>query len=351
MDGVAFGLSGAPMTLVVGTFEGNTGDFTLASGGSMAGGAVTISSCNFVVTASTFPLGSGPQGGDHITIDPCQVDAIDGRLMATRVIINTSSTSAPPTPASPNGVLMLPASPPTLVTDENTPGTVSVGITLIGDRPGALTFNITGLPAHGTARVDNTGLVTYQPDADFNGSDRLVVTAIATFTDGNAPPSVLGTVRVPITVQPVSDIPALPPHTARVGSPLAPVTSGTTFTVPVQLNAETTNVISYLFELTFDHTVVIVTNVSQGSSLFEAPITNPAAFASGAVRFAANNPTFAPASGLLTLANITFQVIGNPGSTSPLTLQFPANGEGVLVDSAFQAIGGITFADGSVTVN
>jgi hypothetical protein len=147
------------------------------------------------------------------------------------------------------------------------------------------------------------------------------------------------------TVTPVG----LPSHAVRIGSPLDPVTSGATFTVPVQLNAETTNVVSYLLELTFDPAVVLVTNVSQGSPLFEVPITNPAAFASGAVRFAANNPTFAPATGALTLANITFQVIGTAGQMSLLQLRLPANG--VLVNSAFQAIGGVGFIDGAVQVN
>src|SRR5262245_9646079 len=32
MDGAAFGLPGAPVTLTIGIFEGNTGDFTLVSG-------------------------------------------------------------------------------------------------------------------------------------------------------------------------------------------------------------------------------------------------------------------------------------------------------------------------------
>ena len=84
------------------------------------------------------------------------------------------------------------------------------------------------------------------------------------------------------------------------------------------------------------------------------PITNPVAFTTGAVKFAANNPTFAPANGVLTLATITFHVLGSPGTTSPLKLQFPPlanSGAGVLVDSNFQAIGGLTFVNGVVTVN
>jgi hypothetical protein len=124
----------------------------------------------------------------------------------------------------------------------------------------------------------------------------------------------------------------------------------------VVVNTGATNVLSYLFELAFDPKVVMVTSITQGSPLFEVPIMHigtPAA-ASGTVRFAANNPTFAPANGVLTLATLTFHVIGSPGMTSPLKLQFPilsTGGAGVLVDSNFQAIGGITFVNGAVTVN
>ena len=113
---------------------------------------------------------------------------------------------------------------------------------------------------------------------------------------------------------------------------------------------------SQLFELAFDPQVVMITNITQGSPLFEVPIMNIGTLAadSGTVRLAANNPTFAPANGVLTLATITFHAIGSPGMTSPLKLQFPllsTSGAGVLVDSTFQAIGGITFVNGAVTVN
>ena len=82
--------------------------------------------------------------------------------------------------------------------------------------------------------------------------------------------------------------------------------------------------------------------------------TGTLAAASGTIRFAANNPTFAPAHGVLTLATITFHVIGSPGMNSPLKLQFPllsTGSAGVLVDSNFQAVGGITLVNGAVTVN
>ena len=206
-----FGLGGAPVTLAAGSFQGNTGDFTLASGGFMANGQMMIGSCFFTVTASTFALGRGPQAGDRITFDPCQVDAIDGRLTATNASLNISATSGVPVSSvPPTGVLVLPSSAPTLVTDADTSGTVSIGAALAGSRPGGLTFAITQLPAHGTAVVNNTGLVTYRPATGFNGSDSLVVTVTATFTDGNSPPLVLGTVPLAITVRGTAVTPPAP---------------------------------------------------------------------------------------------------------------------------------------------
>ena len=125
----------------------------------------------------------------------------------------------------------------------------------------------------------------------------------------------------------------------------------------MQVNTGATNVVSYLFELTFNSDVVVIDSppapgIAQGSPLFEVPITNLGTPETdpGTVRFAANNPTFTPANGVLTLATITFRVVGSPGTSSPLTLGFPPNG--LLVDSNFQAID-VTFpaVNGPVTVN
>jgi hypothetical protein len=447
-DGAIFGLANIPTTLVTGTFAGNVGDFALTANGLVASGSVAIGSCTFVITTSTFPPEQGPQVGDQIGLDPCQIDAIDRRLIVTNAIFRLTATSSPPVPAPPGTTLNLPP-PSTLPIMEDIPGSLQIATSLSGARPGTIALGITIPPAHGTATLTSTGVLTYQPDPNFHENDRLVVTVVVSFTDNTAPPLLIGTVPVNITVQPVNDPPMvnnpgnptsqegatvalnivasdvdgdplsfsainLPPGlsingltpttavisgtivngaatcspynvtvtvsdgvattstsllwtvlplpvlanrgTACIGSPAGPVQSGTIFSVPVIVNTGATNVLSYLFELAFDPRVVMVTGITQGSPLFEVPIMNigtPAA-ASGTVRFAANNPTFAPANGVLTLATVTFQVIGSPGMNSPLKLQFPllsTGGAGVLVDSNFQAIGGITFVNGAVTVN
>lgn len=203
-DGAVFGagLGGTPVTLVTENFVGNTSVFALAAGRGIAGGQiqVTMGSCDFVLTVSTFPPGQGPQVGDRMTFGSCQVDAVDGRLITTNALITVSATSEPPGLASPPGTLVLPSSPLTLVTDEDTAGMVQIAAALAGSRSGGLTFVITESPAHGTAMVNNTGLVTYRPGAQFSGSDHLVVLVIATFTDGNTPPVTLGSVPIDITV-------------------------------------------------------------------------------------------------------------------------------------------------------
>ena len=352
-DGTIFGLANVPVTLATGTFVGNVGDFALTGNGSVASGNVVIGSCTFVAVTSTFPAGQGLHVGDRLVLDPCQIDAIDGRLIATNAVVSSTPTiSNPPVVIPSDTTLNLPI-PPALIIDENTSGALQIAASVSGTRPGTITLGLTIPPAHGTATLTNTGVVTYQPVANFNGSDRLVVTVVVLFTDNNFPALLLGTVLIPITVRPVI-APSVPLQTVSIVSPLGPLSSGTIFPVTVHVNTGATNVLSYLLALTFDPTVVVVTNITQGSALFEVPITNPAAFTTGMVKFAANNPTFAPANGVLTLATITFQVIGSPGTTSPLKLQFPPlsnGGAGVLVDGKFQAIGGITFVNGVVTVN
>ena len=447
-DGTLFGLGNIPATLAIGTFVGNVGDFALTANGLVAIGSLAIGSCTLLVATSTFPGGQGLQVGDQLILDPCQVDAIDRRLIATNAILRVTAASSPPLVIPPDTTLNLPT-PPTLVINEDTSGALQIVASVSSPRPGTITLGITTPPAHGIATLTNTGVVTYQPAANFNGSDRLVVTVVVSFTDNNSPALLLGTVSISIVVLPVNDAPVLTspgnqgsqegatvalnivasdiegdplsfsatnlppglslnvitpttavisgtiangaatgspynvtvsvsdgvattstsvlwtvlpvsvlvnPGTARIISPAGPVQSGTSFSVPVVVNTGATNVLSYLFELTFDPQVVMVTSITQGSPLFEVPIMNigTLAAASGTVRFAANNPTFAPANGMLTLATITFQVIGSSGTNSPLKLQFPllsTGGAGVLVDSTFQAIGGITLLNGTVTVN
>ena len=87
-DGTVFGLANMPVTLATGTFAGDVGDFALTGSGAVASGSVTIGSCTFVVTTSSFPPGQGLQVGDQVVLDPCQTDAIDRRLIVTNACVS-----------------------------------------------------------------------------------------------------------------------------------------------------------------------------------------------------------------------------------------------------------------------
>ena len=123
--------------------------------------------------------------------------------------------------------LNLPSPPPSAVLDEDTSVTIQVAASLSGNRPGTIILSITTAPAHGTAMITNSGVLTYTPVANFNGSDHLVVTVVVTFSDNNAPPLLLGTVPISITVRPVND----PPAVATPGH--QPTLEGTAVSLPI----------------------------------------------------------------------------------------------------------------------
>ena len=206
-DGTVFGLANMPVTLATGTFAGDVGDFAVTGSGSVASGNVTIGSCTFVVTTSSFLPGQGLQVGDQIVIDPCQIDAIDRRLIITNASVSLTPTiSSTPVVIPPDTILNLPP-PLTLTIAEDTSGTVQVVASVSGTRPGTITLGLTVPPARGTASLTSAGAVTYQPAGNFNGSDSLVVTVVATFSDNSSPALLLGTVPISIIVQPVGDVP------------------------------------------------------------------------------------------------------------------------------------------------
>src|SRR5207253_5975319 len=111
--------------------------------GSVASGSLTIGSCTFVVTTSTFPPGQGLQVGAQLVLDPCQIDAIDGRLIATNAKVSSTPTaSSPPAVAWPDTTLNLPT-PPALVINEDTSGAFQIGTSVSGTRPGTVALGIT----------------------------------------------------------------------------------------------------------------------------------------------------------------------------------------------------------------
>ena len=383
-----------------------------------ANGTATVTASGVV----TYTPAPGFSGMDSFVVTVTDSGAPPLSGIVTIPVTVQVSPNRPPVPTAPG-----------ITTLQNMPGTSTVSPN-DPDAGQTQTFSVSTPPAHGTASVIASGVVTYTPAPGFSGADSFVVTV----TDNGTPP-LSGTVTIPVNVLPnrppvlanpgaqsnaegdivglqlnaadpdgnvltfgasglplglginpttglisgtvasgaASSVPLNvtvivtdngqpplsvsvnfpweikaipPPNTVRIVAPFGPVSPGSTFPATVLVNTGTANVVSYLFDLIFDPAVVMVTNITQGSPLFEVPITNvgTAVASRGTVKFAANNPTFAPANGVLTLATITFQVVGSPGTGSSLELQFPANG--VLVNDAFQALD-FTFTNSSVTVN
>lgn len=70
-------------TLTFGTFTGNSGSFALVSQKGTAMGKVTLGSCTFVITLSTFPMNQGPQTGDTVVARPCNMSDDNLELLMT----------------------------------------------------------------------------------------------------------------------------------------------------------------------------------------------------------------------------------------------------------------------------
>jgi hypothetical protein len=367
-DGAAFGIAGEA-TLQFGAFTANSGPFTLTSAGQIAMGNVTIlppastdtspqrnpagtprqgetsTSCNFTIETSGFPAGGGPQGRQILRMHPCDADALDGNLLLVNADTKARSASALPTPvpvenAAPDGTIDTPAEAVTIAAGESVTFTATCG-----DPDSTTPVGVAWDFGGGAAAVS----IEDPESVRFDTPGIFTVTLTCTDALGASDPtpdSRTVTVLGPVVPEPI------PPNTLRISSPAAPVTRDQTFPVAVEFNSNATNVIAYLIELKFNPDVIIVTGITKGAEVFDDPITNPAAFSTGSVKFAANNSTFSPVSGLMTLANITFQVVGNTGDASELTLELPTTpgGNGAIVNDAFAPITITTIIPGAVAV-
>ena len=86
-----FGVASATLA-----FNASATRFALTSGNSVATGLVTYGdgSCSFIVEASTFGVGLGPQVGRVVTADPCQTDQSDNNNL---ILDDATSSSTGPT--------------------------------------------------------------------------------------------------------------------------------------------------------------------------------------------------------------------------------------------------------------
>ena len=84
-------MTGSAVTLVFRDFNGNAGDFDLFAEHGRATGGITLGSCMFDTEQSSFPLGQGPQRGDQIRLDPCEVTPRGGNPILIAVNADTEA--------------------------------------------------------------------------------------------------------------------------------------------------------------------------------------------------------------------------------------------------------------------
>jgi uncharacterized membrane protein len=75
-------------------FTDNATNFTLSSAGGTATGTNRFDSCILTVATSTFTIGAGPQGGEVITLDPCDFDSDRQTLTVSNRDLTTTSMVA-----------------------------------------------------------------------------------------------------------------------------------------------------------------------------------------------------------------------------------------------------------------
>jgi hypothetical protein len=91
-------------------FTDNATNFTLSSAGGTATGTNRFDSCILTVNTSTYPVGSGPQAGEVITLDPCDFDSDRQTLtISNRELTATSTVAVACSPGSSGNVV--PATP------------------------------------------------------------------------------------------------------------------------------------------------------------------------------------------------------------------------------------------------
>jgi hypothetical protein len=93
-DGAIFGLANVPATLATGTFEVMR---VILPDGKWLGGKWQRG--DWLVHPGDdehLPCRAGSQVGDRFVLDPCQIDAIDRRLIVTNTAVSSPTISSPP---------------------------------------------------------------------------------------------------------------------------------------------------------------------------------------------------------------------------------------------------------------
>ncbi|MGE3540655.1 MAG: Ig-like domain-containing protein [Candidatus Tectimicrobiota bacterium] len=211
-EATAFGIDPVlgETSLTIGTWHEHVGAFLLRAGTGTASGSLTLGSCTFTVTTSTFPDGMGPQAGARLHFDPCQVDTVDGRL----VVVNTATgLNAMSTPASmatgPEPGLNQPPLARDDTGDTVQPAPVSLNVLANDSDPDGqpLTLTQVSVPLHGIATLQSDTTVQYTPQPTFSGQDSFTYT-VSDSQGATATATVQVTVTpMPVTMPPVNQAP------------------------------------------------------------------------------------------------------------------------------------------------
>ncbi len=146
-NGNPFGVISPLVTFTIGATTPTVASslpFLLSSVEGTASGTLTASqgACQLTVLLSTFPGPIGPQAGDLIPIVPCQIDALDGRLITAVDGMATQTTSQPPTALANHPPVLM--NPGAQASHESDVIDLVIGASDVNGDP--LTFQITGLP-------------------------------------------------------------------------------------------------------------------------------------------------------------------------------------------------------------
>ncbi len=183
-NGNPFGVTGPLTTLHVGAIaalQDDSAPFLLTAADGAASGTLTYEedACEMTINLSTFPISLGPQAGDDIELEPCQLDAIDGRLITEVDDTDTQAISHPPVELEPYAPLLMSPGPQTSY--EGDAVDLTIGASDINSDP--LTFQVTGLPP-GLLVDAATGHITGQLSATASAGSPYAVAI--TVSDGTA---------------------------------------------------------------------------------------------------------------------------------------------------------------------
>jgi len=109
-----------------------------------------------------------------------------------------------------------------------------------------------------------------------------------------------------------------------VSCPTAPPQAGSTFVSQIAVDAAAAPLGAYTLVVTYDQTVVTIASIAGGttSEFSGAPVTDEGTFTSGMTRLSAfNGASKTSPSGQVSIARVTFNAVGAPGSSSALGLQ------------------------------